>query len=221
MNERLVKTMSPKTPQQLEEIRVEKRNLIMDAALEHFANEGYHATTINQIAQQAGISKGLIYNYFRSKETLLKAIIERSIMEIYKDFDVNRDGYLSEEEFEYFIRRISVILRERKSFWRLFIQILMQSDVRKQFLDSFLGSDSLIKSGFSPRKDLFAARIMKIITDYFMRKKLIKEYDYDPVLDIQMFLITIKGFALTTIYAEDYEEVDYDSTVNKIIELYK
>jgi hypothetical protein len=62
---------------------------------------------------------------------------------------------------------------------------------------------------------------MKMITDYFMRKKLIKEYDYDPVLDIQMFLITIKGFAITTIYADNYEEVDYDSTVNKIIELYK
>jgi AcrR family transcriptional regulator len=213
--------MSPRTQQQLEEIRVEKRNLIMDTALEYFAKEGYHATTINQIAQQAGISKGLMYNYFRSKETLLKAIIERSIMEIYKEFDVNRDGYLSEEEFEFFIRRISVILREKKSFWRLFFQILMQSDVRKQFLDTFLGSDSLIKSGFSPRKDLFATRIMKMITDYFMRKKLIKEYDYDPVLDIQMFLITIKGFAITTIYADNYEEVDYDSTVNKIIELYK
>ena len=213
--------MSPRTPQQLEEIRVGKRNLIMDTALEHFAKEGYHATTINQIAQKAGISKGLMYNYFRSKETLLKAIIERSIKEIYKEFDVNRDGYLSEEEFEFFIRRISVILRERRSFWKLFFQILMQSDVRKQFLDTFLGSDSLIKSGFSPRKDLFATRIMKMITDYFMRKKLTKEYDYDPVLDIQMFLITIKGFAITTIYADNYEEVDYDSTVNKIIELYK
>lgn len=215
------KKMSPRTPQQLEDIRVEKRNLIMDTALEHFAKEGYHATTINQIAQKAGISKGLMYNYFRSKETLLKAIIERSIKEIYKEFDVNRDGYLSEEEFEFFIRRISVILKERKSFWRLFFQILMQSDVRRQFLDTFLGSDSLIQSGFSPRKDLFATRIMKMITDYFMRKKLTKDYDYDPVLDIQMFLITIKGFALTTIYADNYEEVDYDSTVNKIIELFK
>ena len=213
--------MSPRTPRQFEEIREEKRALIMDTALEHFAKEGYHATTINHIAQHAGISKGLMYNYFKSKDDLLKAIIERSVMEIYQDFDINRDGYLSEDEFEYFVRRISVILKEKRSFWRLFVQILMQSDVRKQFLKSFLGSESLIKSGIKPREDLFASRIMKMITDYFMRKKIIKGDNYNPMLEIQMFLITIKGFAITAIYADDSEEIDYKNEVNKIIELFK
>ena len=213
--------MSPRTPRQFEEIREEKRALIMDTALEHFAKEGYHATTINHIAQHAGISKGLMYNYFKSKDDLLKAIIERSVMEIYQDFDINRDGYLSEDEFEYFVRRISAILKEKRSFWRLFVQILMQSDVRKQFLNSFLGSESLIKSGIKPREDLFASRIMKMITDYFMRKKIIKGDNYNPMLEIQMFLITIKGFAITAIYADDSEEIDYENEVNKIIELFK
>jgi AcrR family transcriptional regulator len=213
--------MSPRSKKQYEEIREERRNLIMDTALKHFAREGYHATTINQIAQYAGISKGLMYNYFNSKEALLQAIIEKSVMEIYKDFDINRDGYLSEEEFEYFIRRMSVILKEKKSFWRLFVQILMQSDVRKQFLDSFLGSDSLIKSGIEPREDLFASRIMKMITDYFVRKKDKKGKGYDPILEINLFLITIKGFAITAIYTEDTDEKDYENTVSKIIELYK
>ena len=54
----------------------------MDVALEHFANEGYHATTINHIAKHAGISKGLMYNYFESKEALLKAIIHKSVTEV-------------------------------------------------------------------------------------------------------------------------------------------
>ena len=193
----------------------------MDTALEHFAKEGYHATTINHIALHAGISKGLMYNYFKSKENLLEAIIERSVMEIYNYFDIDRDGYLSEEEFEYFIRRISGILREKRSFWSLFFQILMQNDVREKFLGSFLGSDSLIKSGIRPREDLFASRIMKMITDYFMRKKAVKGENYDPMLDIQMFLITIKGYAITTIYSEDTDEINYENSVNKIIELYK
>jgi leucyl aminopeptidase len=90
--------MSPRTPKQFKEIREEKRNLIMDTALEHFASEGYYATTINHIAKHAGISKGLMYNYFESKEALLKAIIQRSVMEVYSYFDIDRDGYLSEEE---------------------------------------------------------------------------------------------------------------------------
>jgi hypothetical protein len=62
---------------------------------------------------------------------------------------------------------------------------------------------------------------MKIITDYFMRKKDVKGKDYDPMLEINMFLITIKGFAITAIYAEDTNETEYENTVNKIIELYK
>ena len=71
--------MSPRTPKQFEEIREEKKTLIMDVALEHFANEGYHNTTINHIAKHAGISKGLMYNYFESKEELLAEIINRSM----------------------------------------------------------------------------------------------------------------------------------------------
>lgn len=213
--------MSPRTPKQFEEIREEKKSLIMDTALEHFAKEGYHAATINHIAQHAGISKGLMYNYFKSKDTLLKAIIERSVMEIYCYFDINRDGYLSEDEFEYFVRRMYVILKEKKSFWRLFFQILMQNDVRKQFLDLFLGSDSLIKSGIRPREDFFVSRIMKTITDYFIRKKDVKGNGYNPLIDFQMFIITLKGFALTIIYADDNEEINYENTINKIIEIYK
>ena len=70
--------MSPRTPKQFMEIREEKKTLIMDVALEHFANEGYFTTTINHIARHAGISKGLMYNYFESKEELLTEIINRS-----------------------------------------------------------------------------------------------------------------------------------------------
>ncbi|NLV20203.1 MAG: helix-turn-helix transcriptional regulator, partial [Bacteroidetes bacterium] len=41
--------MSPRTPNQFEMMREEKRNLIMDTALELFSQKGYHTTTISQI----------------------------------------------------------------------------------------------------------------------------------------------------------------------------
>ena len=73
MTERLIiKAMSPRTKQQFEDIREEKRSLIMKVALELFAEEGYHNTSISKIASRAGISKGLLYNYFDSKEDLIK-----------------------------------------------------------------------------------------------------------------------------------------------------
>lgn len=48
---------------------------ITEAALELFANEGYHATSVSKIAKKAHVSKGLIYNYYNSKEDILHAII--------------------------------------------------------------------------------------------------------------------------------------------------
>ena len=195
--------------------------LIMDTALEHFAGEGYHSTTINHIAKHAGISKGLMYNYFSSKEELLKAILKRSVAEVYDSFDLNRDGILSDDEFEYFIRHIARILREKKNIWRLFFQLLMQGDVREQLLRSFNGSNSFLSYGGSqPDEDLMQG-IMKTITDYFLKKKERKGPGYDPLLDLNMFIITLKGFSLTCVYQEDTDGEIFDKTVNAIIENFK
>lgn len=46
------------------------------AALEMFAGKTYHNTSISDIAKAAGISKGLIYNYFETKEDILKGLID-------------------------------------------------------------------------------------------------------------------------------------------------
>ena len=213
--------MSPRTSKQNEEIREEKTALIMDTALLHFANEGYYTTTINRIAKHAGISKGLMYNYFESKEALLKAIIHKSITEIQNYFDIDRDGYLSEEEFEFFVRKINDLLKKKLSFWRLLFQLLMQNEVREQFLKSFVGSDSLEHSGTVPDLQLPASQIMRIITDYFTRKKVIMGESYDPFLELKMFLITLKGYAITSIYTDDTEDENNEMAINRIIEQFK
>ena len=210
--------MSPRTPKQYEEIREEKIALIMDTALEHFANEGYYRTTINHIARHAGISKGLMYNYFESKEALLKAIIHKSVNEVYKYLDINRDGYLSGEEFEFFIRKINVLLKEKRYFWRLLMQLLMQNDVREQFLKAFPESDSLIHPGHEPGDNYYPLQMMKMITDYFLKKKesIGKQYDADS--EINMFLITMIGFAVKSIYSDADDD---EKEINRIIELFK
>lgn len=210
--------MSPRTPEQFAEIRDEKRNLIMDVALEHFSGKGYFVTTMSHIAGHAGISKGLIYNYFESKEDLLKEIIQRSVQEAYRYFDLDNDGYLSEDEFDFFVRRISLMYREKKAFWRLFTQLLMQDEVRNLFQKFYIdpGPDvSEIKPGFS------VTDIIKMLTDYFMRKKERNGPEYDPVLDMNMFIISMKGFAITYIYSDESDDIYYEKTINRIIELYK
>lgn len=49
----------------------ERRGQIVRAAVKLFSEDGYYTTTIQQIARQAGISTGLIYQYFRDKDDIL------------------------------------------------------------------------------------------------------------------------------------------------------
>jgi AcrR family transcriptional regulator len=72
----------PRTPQENERIRQLAKKKILEAAMELFINKGYHATSISDIAAQSGISKGLLYNYFKGKEELLATMVEARVGEI-------------------------------------------------------------------------------------------------------------------------------------------
>lgn len=127
----------PRTPEQFEKIRETKRKQIMDAALELFANEGYHSTSISEIAQTAKISKGLMYNYFDSKEDLVTSVMDDG-MKIFTDyFDSNKDGVLTAEEFEFFVIKSFETLKNNTTYWRLYFSIIMQTDVFKLVMDKY------------------------------------------------------------------------------------
>jgi AcrR family transcriptional regulator len=62
----------------------DRRAAILDAALEVFSSRGYHAASIDDIAQQAGISKALIYEHFPSKKDLHASLLQRHVQEIFE-----------------------------------------------------------------------------------------------------------------------------------------
>jgi AcrR family transcriptional regulator len=63
-------------PKIAEEARAARRDQIIAAAAESFARAGYHATTMADIAEAAGVSKGTPYLYFPGKEALFIALYE-------------------------------------------------------------------------------------------------------------------------------------------------
>ena len=63
-------------PKIAERARAERREQIIAAGLACFARSGYHATTMADVAAQAGVSKGTPYLYFASKEALFLALAE-------------------------------------------------------------------------------------------------------------------------------------------------
>jgi AcrR family transcriptional regulator len=55
---------------------------VLDAALDLFIEKGFAATRVEDIAAAAGISKGAVYLYFASKETILEGLVRRAIVPI-------------------------------------------------------------------------------------------------------------------------------------------
>lgn len=56
-----------------------RTDAILDAAYDVFSTKGYHNATVDDIAQQAGVSKGTCYQYFTGKEEIFVATMERTL----------------------------------------------------------------------------------------------------------------------------------------------
>lgn len=68
--------MSPRRKEQNEQMRAEALEKIITAALTVFAEYGYHGATMRQIAQATGLSYGLVYHYFPSKEKIFCHLLD-------------------------------------------------------------------------------------------------------------------------------------------------
>ncbi len=64
----------PRSEQQFLEIREKTKGEILKSSLKLFSQKGYNGTSISDIAKDAKISKGLIYNYFKSKKDIVETI---------------------------------------------------------------------------------------------------------------------------------------------------
>ncbi|MBN1132066.1 MAG: TetR/AcrR family transcriptional regulator [Bacteroidales bacterium] len=174
--------MSPRTPEQFEEIRESRREQIMETALKVFASEGYANSSISKLAEAAGISKGLMYNYFNSKEELLKEILEKGMKEILNLTDPDRDGIITPSELDEFIRKTFRIMRRKQEFWILYFNIILQPKVR----ESLKGTSVLTGT------EEYFSMLMK----YFESNGF-----EDPVLEVLTITSMIEGLGVLMLYA--------------------
>ncbi|MFE7063834.1 TetR/AcrR family transcriptional regulator [Sutcliffiella sp. NPDC057660] len=97
--------MAPLNEDQLEQIRIERKNQIMAAALKVFAENGLKLTKISMIAKEAGISHGLLYHYFQSKEEVLYNSLEWAMTGTEELFDqVNNLNASPKERIKHFLK---------------------------------------------------------------------------------------------------------------------
>ncbi len=100
---------------------------IMDAAFALIASQGYEKTSIAQIAEKAGVSKGLLYNYFKSKEDLLEQLINHASGQA----DEVMSQMISDDPattLENIIRWLFRELRERPEYFRILTELTLRID---------------------------------------------------------------------------------------------
>ena len=202
MTERSVKNniMAPRSEQENENIRNKRTTEIIMVALELFATKGYHSTSISKIAQQAGISKGLMYNYFNSKEDLLKEVVLFSYKKASDTLLEKMQAEIQHKSLKDAIKTVIELffemMTENAHIWKLSISLSMQ---------------------VTDMPDIQTI-MSKIFSEAFQRIAFLLNSENPEIVEAEARIIaaTLDGIALH--YYVIGESYDLDAVKNKLIE---
>lgn len=189
----------PRSEEQYEQIREERKVQIMNVALELIAEEGFNKVSISKIAKKAEISKGLMYNYFKSKEELILLVMLDGFDQLISAFDANKDGTLTSDEMHFFIDKTFETLETNITFWRMYFMVMLQPDVFK-----------LIQ----PYMHQMLSPFMETSVNYFIEKG----YE-DPEAETQFFAAMLDGVGLR--FVMDPENFPLEGIKKKLHNMYK
>lgn len=101
--------------------RVDREGQILEIASEHFGTLGFAATSIAAVAEKAGISKPLIYNYFTSKEGLYEACLDRGGAILAEEIErIAAGDAVGIERGMQTLGGMFTLLESQRYLWRLF-----------------------------------------------------------------------------------------------------
>ena len=119
---------------------LEKRAKILQAAKSIFLKMGYHATNMNQIAKEAGVTKLTVYNHFQDKANLFICAIEESCEESIraKQFELTPESDFRQALYLMCQRALSIIyLPEAMKLDRVLFELAAeQNPLTQQFFDA-------------------------------------------------------------------------------------
>ena len=190
--------MSPRTADQNEKLRAASRARILEAALRLFAEHGYERTSVKMIARAAGVSQGLLYNYFAGKDALLAAIFEGSMDDVQASFAAADAEPDPRRRIGGLVRGSVEIVRRNLPFWRLSYALRMQAGVME---------------GLGTRIPEWTAAIVATLERYLREAGV-----DDAALEAAVLFATIDG--VSQHYALDPERYPLDAVAERIISRY-
>src|SRR5215471_3139772 len=95
----------------------QRRLQLIDTALALFAQKGVDGTTVKDLSEAAGVAQGLLYHYFRSKDELFQAALDRHYFapELRRIISLDRDRPVADVLLEV-VTRFDALLREHRQF---------------------------------------------------------------------------------------------------------
>ncbi|ORM71069.1 TetR/AcrR family transcriptional regulator [Pantoea rwandensis] len=118
------------------------------AAYNCFAEKGYAATSVKEIAKRAGISQGAMYTYFQGKEELFIAIVheeQRIALSVYEEkFAGSNLERIYEVMFRYCLTNSKFYPANHNHIW---LEIMAESSRNDILRDSFIKSDIVLRQG--------------------------------------------------------------------------
>ncbi|MCP1096123.1 TetR/AcrR family transcriptional regulator [Bacillaceae bacterium OS4b] len=124
----------PRTPEENDRIRQASKEKIRAAAMDLFIKQGYYATSISDIAKQAGISKGLLYNYYKGKEELLSEMVEARINEVMEVMEEAFTLNTPREQLEHIINGAIENIHQNPEVHRFYLHLQTQPESDEELI---------------------------------------------------------------------------------------
>lgn len=108
----------------------ERRAAILDAALDAFAAAGYHETSLDRVAERAGISKALIYEHFSSKRELHRALLETYVHELLATVaTATAQAEPGEDRLRAGLDGFLAFVERRRDAWRMLVRSTADAEI--------------------------------------------------------------------------------------------
>lgn len=189
--------MSPRTAQSFEALRADAQERLERAALIVFARAGYGRATVREVAREAGVAQGLLYNYYDGKQGLLAAVFRRSMADVQASFSAADIDAPAGERLARLVRSAFAIVREHLPFWQLVYGVRHQPDV---------------VAALGPELQAWTAGIVATLEGHLRDAG-----RPDPAIDARLLFATIDGAAQH--FALDPGGYPLDQVADRLIEM--
>lgn len=191
--------MAPKTSKQFQEIREQSQHKIIVAALKLFSELGYKNTSIAAITKEAGVSKGLFYNYFETKEAVIKAVLDHLMQMGDAIMQQSHNQQTPKEQLASLLNQTFDFLEHQSQLNRLIIPLALDKD-NFQYINSI----------YHKKAQFYLGQLQQLFTDL--------NYE-NPTAEAWILGLILDGLSLD--YSVVGEELPIETIKKSLFEKYQ